>query len=62
MQLLFAPAKTSAPPATVWQLLDEADAVFLGSTVRVNPADAERLNGAFRQIRGYPAFRLLLRK
>jgi hypothetical protein len=57
-----APSRTSVPPATVWTLLDEATAIFVGGAVEPTGAAAEQLHRDFRQIRAYPAFRLLVRK
>ncbi len=57
-----APSKTSTSRDDVWTLLDEANAVFVGSMARPDGITVDRLNREFRQLRAYPAFRLLVRK
>jgi hypothetical protein len=57
-----APSRTSASPDEIWTLLDDANAVFVGSAARPDGVTVDRLNREFRQLRAYPAFRLLVRK
>src|SRR5678810_1064239 len=62
MQHVALPARTGAPPAGAWTLLDDATAVFVGGTVQPDDATAQRMGRDFRQIRAYGAFRVLVRR
>jgi hypothetical protein len=62
MQHYAAPLKTAAAPLSVWTLLDEADAAFIGAKTQLDARVAERLNRELRQVRASTAFRLLVRK
>src|SRR5213595_3736798 len=62
MQHRAPPAKTSAPSETAWTLLREANAIFVASGVPLDAATNNQLTREFRQVRAYPAFRLLVRR
>jgi hypothetical protein len=62
LQRYAPPSKSSAPPADAWTLLDEANAIFVGTQVRLDNAVRDRLDREFRPIRAHSGFRLLLRR